>query len=127
MFPGGACVCVFSLTPCALLSRLQAGAPWPEAWRSYREASCGAVNLGRSCFLNAALQALVPVWYNTYGVRDTPAAPLAKLAVEQMERLVHGVSPSRTQCSDLLLFAAARGIHSSDMRTNATKRTNRWQ
>ena len=34
----------------------------PEAWRAYREASCGALNLGLSCFVNAAVQALVPVW-----------------------------------------------------------------
>ena len=78
-------VLALSLTPCVLLFPSQAGAPWPEAWRSYREASCGAVNLGASCFLNAALQALVPVWYSTYGVCATPAAPLAKLAVAQMD------------------------------------------
>ena len=63
----------------------QAAAPWPEAWRAYREQCCGALNLGCSCFLNAAVQALLPVWYNTYGERATPAQPLAKLAAEQMD------------------------------------------
>ena len=83
--------------------------------------------MGASCFLNAALRALVPVWYDTYGERDTPAAPLAKLVVEQMERLVHGDSPSRMQCCDLLLLAAARGVHSPGLRMNHTKRTIHWQ
>ena len=63
----------------------QAAAPWPEAWRAYREQCCGALNLGCSCFLNAAVQALLPVWYNTYGERATPTQPLAKLAAEQMD------------------------------------------
>ena len=76
--------------------------PWPEAWRAYREQSCGALNLGYSCFLNAAVQALLPVWYNTYGERATPEQPQARLAAEQMERLAHGVLPAKTQCSDLL-------------------------
>ena len=43
-----------------LLTRGQAAAPWPEAWRAYKEQSCGALNLGYSCFLNAAVQALLP-------------------------------------------------------------------
>ena len=61
--------------------------------------------MGDSCFLNAVLQALVPVWCNTYGERDTPAAPLAKLAVEQMERLVHG--RRRFALQDAVLRCAA--------------------
>ena len=88
--PGGACgPLALPLTPCVLSSQPQAAAPWPEAWRSHRELSCGGLNLGLSCFLNAAVQALLPVWYKTYSERATPT-PLARLVLEQMDRLVHG-------------------------------------
>ena len=54
--PGGACgLLAPPLTPCVLSSQPQAAAPWPEAWRSHEEQSCGAANLGLSCFLNAAV------------------------------------------------------------------------
>jgi hypothetical protein len=90
---------------CALRDVARQGvAPGPGASRGYKEQSCGALNLRNTCFLNATLQALLAVYYNTASVRPTPADSflLAKQAVQQMERLVHGVSPSREQCEALL-------------------------
>lgn len=60
------------------------------------------MNLGVSCFLNAAVQALVPVWFNTYGDNAAPATRLGQLLVHQLEHAVHGVAISGKQCTDLL-------------------------
>jgi len=76
--------------------------PWPAEWRTYKEQSCGLVNLGVSCFLNAAVQALVPVWFNTYGDNAAPATRLGQLLVHQLEHAVHGVAVSGKQCTELL-------------------------
>ena len=89
--PGDVCgLLAPPLTPCVLPSQPQAATPWPESWRSHRKLSCGALNLGLSCFLNAAVQALLPVWNNAYSERATPTGPLAKLAVEHVGRMRYG-------------------------------------
>jgi hypothetical protein len=76
--------------------------PWPAEWRTYKEQSCGLVNLGVSCFLNAAVQVLVPVWFNTYGDNAAPTTRLGQLLVHQLEHAVLGVAVSGEHCTDLL-------------------------